>query len=95
MEWKNFTTAGKHYNRPQTISLDMPKTFDERTKKPQNLLLRAQHYNFEIIYKPGKTIPVADAFSRAPTDKPKAEKLMTVKPPLRFHTRQQIRSKTI
>ena len=47
-------------------------------KRLQNLQLRAQQYDFSIKYKPGKEIPLADALSRAPTDKPEAEELMIV-----------------
>lgn len=40
---------------------------------PQNPLLHVQYYNFEIKYK-----PVADPLSQIPTNKQKAEELMTV-----------------
>ena len=33
------------------------------------MFLRIQDYNYKLLYKPGKSIPVADALSRAPVDK--------------------------
>ena len=42
------------------------KTLSKAPKRLQSMLLRAQMYDFELSYSPGKTIPVADALSRAP-----------------------------
>ena len=39
-------------------------------KRLQNLLLRAQKYDYKLTWKPGTKIPLADALSRAPTDEP-------------------------
>ncbi len=35
-------------------------------KRLQSMLLKSQSYDFDLIYAPGTTIPVADALSRAP-----------------------------
>ena len=65
----------------------------------QNLLLRAQQYDFSIKYKPGKEIPLADALLRAPTNKPEAEELMIVTNltihPIKDRRLSEIRSKTL
>ena len=34
------------------------------------MLLKVQEYNFEVLFKPGSEIPVADTLSRSPTGKP-------------------------
>ena len=39
------------------------KPLAKASKRLQNLLLRAQQYNFSIKYKPGKEIPQEDALS--------------------------------
>ena len=54
------------------------KPLAKARKRLQNLLLRAQQYDLSIKYKTGKEIPLADALSRAHTDKPEAEELMIV-----------------
>ena len=38
-------------------------------KRLQSMLLKIQEYDYELIYKAGKSIPVADALSRAPVEK--------------------------
>ena len=40
----------------------------------QNLLLKTQVYNYEVIYKPGKELHCADALSRAPIEGHEHEK---------------------
>ena len=68
-------------------------------KRLQNLLLRAQQYDFSIKYKPGNEIPFANALSRAPTDKPGAEERMIVNNltmhPIKDRRLLEIRSKTL
>lgn len=46
------------------------KPLSKAPKRLQNLLLRAQKYSYELRWKPGSHIPLADALSRAPTDSP-------------------------
>ena len=40
-------------------------------KRLQSMLLKIQEYDYELIYKAGKSIPVADALSRAPVENSK------------------------
>ena len=54
------------------------KPLAKARKRLQNMLLRAQQYDLSIKYKTGKETPLADALSRAPTNKPEAEELMIV-----------------
>ena len=42
------------------------KPLSKAPKRLQSMLLRSQTYNFELSYKAGKSIPVADALSRSP-----------------------------
>ena len=44
------------------------KSLAKGSKIPQSMLPRIQDYNYKLLYKPGKSIPVADALSRAPLD---------------------------
>lgn len=44
------------------------KALSKAPKRLQSLMLRIQDYTFKIVYKQGKSIPVADALSRAPVD---------------------------
>ena len=44
-------------------------------KRLQRMLLALQHYNLEVQYHPGVMQHIADALSRAPVDRPKAEQL--------------------
>ena len=75
------------------------KPLAKAPKQLQNLLLRAQQYDFSIKYKPGKEIPLADALLRAPTDKPEAEELMIMsnltRHPIKDRRPSEIRSKTL
>ena len=75
------------------------KPLAKAPKRLQNLLLRAQQYDFSIKYKPGKEIPLADALSRAPTDKTEAEELMIVNNltmhPIKDRRLSETRSKTL
>ena len=67
------------YGRPVTIITDH-KPLESIARKPlgkaprrlQSLLLRARNYTHHIVYQPGKSIPTADALSRAPVE-PAAE----------------------
>ena len=44
------------------------KPIGKAPKRLQNLLLKTQIYNYEVIYKPGKELHCADALSRAPIE---------------------------
>jgi hypothetical protein len=46
------------------------KPLAKAPRRLQNLLLRAQKYQYILTWKEGKNIPLADALSRAPTDPP-------------------------
>ena len=39
-------------------------------RRLQAILMKMQTYQFDLQYKPGKQIPVVDALSRAPVDRP-------------------------
>ena len=63
------------YGRDVTVITDhkpltsiVKKPLSKAPKRLQNLLLRAQEYNYNLIYKAGSSIPVADALSRIPID---------------------------
>ena len=63
------------YGRDVTVITDhkpltsiVKKPLSKAPKRLQNLLLRAQEYNYNLIYKAGSSIPVADALSRSPID---------------------------
>ena len=45
------------------------KSLEKAPKRLQSMLLRIQDYSYKLLYKPGKSNPVADALSRAPVDK--------------------------
>ena len=46
------------------------KPLSRAPRRLQNLLLRAQKYDFKFTWKPSNQIPLADALSRAPIDHP-------------------------
>ena len=46
------------------------KPLSKAPKRLQSMLLKVQKYNFEVVFKPGSEIPVADTLLRAPTGKP-------------------------
>ena len=54
------------------------KPLSRAPKRLQSMLLKIQEYNFEVRYKPGKEIPVADTLSRAPTGKPTATEVVSI-----------------
>lgn len=61
------------YRRPVTVITDhqllvaiVKKSLDKAPRRPMSMLLRIQEYDYNVIFKPGKSIPVADALSRAP-----------------------------
>ena len=63
------------YGRDVTVITDhkpltsiVKKPLSKAPKRLQYLLLRAQEYNYNLIYKAGSSIPVADALSRSPID---------------------------
>ena len=49
------------------------KPLSKAPKRLQSLLLRTQEYNINLMYKPGKSIPVADTLSRAPIESERDE----------------------
>ena len=53
------------------------KSLAKAPKRLQSMLLRIQDYNYKLLHKPGKSIPVADALSRAPVDKSENEPIMS------------------
>ena len=68
------------YGRNVTVVTDhkplvslVKKALTRAPKRLQAMLLRAQEYNFEVTYKSGKDIPIADALSRAPVNSSKSE----------------------
>ena len=60
------------------------------------MLLRIQDYNYKLLYKPGKSIPLADALSRAPVDKSENVHIMsnTATLPLKEERFEEIRRET-
>ena len=63
------------YGRDVTVVTDhkplvaiRAKPLGKPPKRLQHMLLKSQEYSYQLTYKPGKAIPVADALSRAPTD---------------------------
>ena len=72
------------------------KSLAKAPKRFQSMLLRIQDYNYKLLYKPGKSIPVADAFSRAPMDKSENVHVMsnTATLPLEEERFEEIRRET-
>ena len=67
------------YGRDVTVVTDhkplvaiRAKPLGKAPKRLQHMLLKSQEYSYQLTYKPGKAIPVADALSRAPTDDPRS-----------------------
>ena len=65
------------YGRDVTVVTDhkplvaiRAKPLGKAPKRLQHMLLKSQEYSYQLTYKPGKAIPVADTLSRAPTDDP-------------------------
>ena len=65
------------YGRKVTVVTDhkplvaiCSKPLSKAQKRLQPMLLKVQEYNFEVVFKHGSEIPVADTLSRAPTGKP-------------------------
>ena len=65
------------YGRDVTVVTDhkplvaiRAKPLGKAHKRLQPMRLKSQEYSYQLTYKPGKAIPVADALSRAPTDDP-------------------------
>lgn len=56
------------YNDHKPLEAIRKKPLHKAPKRLQSMLLRAQRYNFDLIYKPGTKIPVADTLSRAPLE---------------------------
>ena len=67
------------YGRRVTVETDhkplvpiMAKPLCDAPLRLQRMLLQLQRYDFEIVYRPGSQVPVADALSRAPIQTPQA-----------------------
>ena len=60
-------TVEKDHKPLETI---MRKSLHEAPRRLQRILPRLQQYDFNILYVPGKDVPVADALSRAVSSKP-------------------------
>lgn len=56
------------YNDHKPLEAIRKKPLHKAPKRLQSMLLRAQRYNFDLIYKPGTQIPVSDTLSRAPLE---------------------------
>ena len=55
------------------------KPLSRAPKRLQNLLLKVQYYTYDLQYRDGKSIPVADALSRAPLQgEPRGETVKSV-----------------
>jgi transposase InsO family protein len=61
------------FGRPVSVITDhkpltaiVSKPLSKAPKRLQSLLLRTQKYDFSLEYRPGSSIPIADALSRAP-----------------------------
>ena len=74
------------------------KPLSRAPKRLQAMLLHSQEYNFELEYKSGKAIPIADALSRAPTSSPTRQEVVAVNnlsfTPLKPSRLDEIREKT-
>ena len=46
------------------------KPLSKAPKRLQSMLPKVKEYNFNVVFKPGSEISVADTLSRAPTGKP-------------------------
>ena len=73
------------YGRNVTVVTDhkllvsiVKKALTRAPKRLQAMILHAQEYNFEVTYKSGKDIPIADALSRAPVNSSKSEEIISV-----------------
>ena len=65
------------YGRPVNVETDHKplvaihnKPLSDAPLRLQRMLLTLQRYDFDIVYRPGSEIPVADALSRAPLRQP-------------------------
>ena len=63
------------YGRDITVVTDhkpltaiVMKSLNKAPKRIQSMILKIQDYNYNLIYKPGPAIPIADALSRNPVD---------------------------
>ena len=94
-------TFGRHVSvvtdhKPLVAILNKP--LFRAPKRLQAMLLRLQEYNFQLTYKPGKSIPIADALSRAPSSKSVKSELVSVNnlsfTPIKESRLKEIRDKT-
>ena len=72
------------YGRPVLVVTDhkplvsiLNKPLTKAPRRLQSMILKTQEYDFQIIYKSGKDIPLADALSRAPLSE-KCEEVFSV-----------------
>jgi len=74
------------------------KPLSKAPRRLQSLILRAKNYEHAIEYKSGKQIPIADALSRAPVDKPEETEITTVNSimlsPIRASCLERVRQAT-
>ena len=69
-------TYGRHVsveNDHKPLETITRKFLHETPRRLQRMLLRLQQYDFNILYVPGKDVPVADALSRAVSSKPREQ----------------------
>ena len=73
------------YGRNIKISTDhkllvsiIKKSLSKAPKRLQSMLLKTQGYTFDLCFKPGKTLTVADALSRAPLSEKVSDSIATV-----------------
>ena len=69
LEKFHYYTFGRHVNvitDHKPLEAIVKKPLSKAPKRLQSLLLKSQKYDYTVTYKPGKSIPVADALSRAP-----------------------------
>ena len=52
------------------------KPLSKAPRRLQNLLMRAQKYDYHLIWKPGKQLALSDTLSRAPIDNPESEEII-------------------
>ena len=72
------------YGRHVTIVTDhkhltsiVLKPLSKAPKRIQCMLMKIQDYNFDLMHKPGTSIPIADALSRNPVEKPESVNLVS------------------
>ena len=59
---KHFTVESDH----KPLQMIHQKPLTSAPPRLQRMLLRLQQYDFELVYRPGKDVPIADSLSRSP-----------------------------